>query len=216
MLHFRLPLRPVSRLSVALLLLAFGVLLGGCGREPEEEFLFAPDSPPVTLTYVAPNNSLFSAPEQVAIERFQELAPSIQVDRQSYRFNAGSYLLDEQPPDVLLMWNGDQLRGAASHGLLADVSEVWTEGNFTEAYGRRFRDISRFDGTLRFVPSGFSWTGIYYNREVFDQFGLEPPDTWEEFISVCDTFLANGITPMSLAGQNPLSASTGLIISTCA
>ncbi len=203
MLHIRLPLRSVRRVTIALFLLSLGVLFGGCGRGPEEEFLFAPDSPPVTLTYVAPNNSLFSAPEQVAIERFQELAPSIQVDRQSYRFNAGSYLLDEQPPDVLLMWNGDQLSSAASHGLLADVSEVWTEGNFTEAYGRRFRDISRFDGTLRFVPSGFSWTGIYYNKEVFDQFGLEPPDTWEEFISICDTFLANGITPMSLAGQNP-------------
>ena len=177
-------------------------LLGACGREPEEEFLFAPDSPPVTLTYVSPNNSLFSAPEQVAIERFQELAPSIQVDRQNYRFNVGNYLMDDQPPDVLLMWNGDQLANAATQGLLADVSEVWTEGNFTEAYGRRFRDISRFEGTLRFVPSGFSWTGIYYNKEVFDQFGLEPPETWEEFIGICDTLLANGITPMSLAGQN--------------
>ena len=200
--HIRLPLRSDRGITIALFLLSFGVLFGGCGREPEEEFLFAPDSPPVTLTYVAPNNSLFSAPEQVAIERFHELAPSIQVDRQSYRFNAGSYLLDEQPPDVLLMWNGDQLSSAASHGLLADVSEVWTEGNFTELYGRRFRDISRFDGTLRFVPSGFSWSGIYYNKEVFEQFGLEPPETWEEFIRICDTLLANGITPMSLAGQN--------------
>ena len=189
-------------ISAVVLIVLWG-LLAGCGRDPEEEFLFAPDSPPVTLTYVAPSNSLFSAPEQVAIDRFQELAPSIEVDRQSYRFNAGDYLVDDQPPDVLLMWNGDQLRDAAELGLLADVSEVWTEGNLTEAYGRRFRDISRFDGTLRLVPSGFSWTGIYYNKEIFDQFGLEPPTTWDEFIGICDTFLANGITPMSLAGQNP-------------
>ena len=191
------------RVVSGIVLVVLWGLLGGCGREPEEEFLFAPDSPPVTLTYVAPSNSLFSAPEQVAIDRFQELAPSIEVERQSYRFNAGNYLLDDPPPDVLLMWNGDQLSNAAELGLLADVSEVWTEGNLTEAYGRRFRDISRFEGTLRFVPSGFSWAGIYYNREVFDQFGLEPPDTWEEFIGICDTLLANGITPMSLAGQNP-------------
>ena len=112
-------------------------------------------------------------------------------------------MLDDQPPDVLLMWNGDQLANAATQGLLADVSEVWTEGNLTEAFGRRFRDISRFEGTLRFVPSGFSWAGVYYNKEVFEQFGLEPPNTWEEFIGICDTLLANGITPMSLAGQNP-------------
>ena len=203
MIHSKIILPIAGRVAIVLTLVALIGTLAACGREPEDEFLFAPDSPPVTLTYVAPNNSLFSAPEQVAIERFQELAPSIQVDRQSYRFNVGDYLMDEQPPDVLLMWNGGQLSSAAYQGLLADVSEVWTEGNFTEAYGRRFRDISRFEGTLRFVPSGFSWSGIYYNKEVFAQFGLEPPDTWEEFIAICDTLLANGITPMSLAGQNP-------------
>ena len=139
----------------------------------------------------------------MAIQRFKERAPSIEVDRQSYGFSAGNYLLETPPPDVMLMWDGYELRSAAANGLLADLSDVWTEGNLAEAYGRRFQDISRFDGTLRFVPAGFNWSGIYYNKEVFDQFGLSPPATWEEFILICDTLLANGITPMSLAGQNP-------------
>ena len=177
--------------------------LSGCGRGEGEEYLLAPDSPPVTLTYVAPGASVFNEPEDVAIQRFQERAPSIEVDRQSYGFSAGNYLLETPPPDVMLMWDGYELRSAAANGLLADLSDVWTEGNFAEAYGRRFQDISRFDGTLRFVPAGFNWSGIYYNKEVFDQFGLTPPATWEEFILICDTLLANGITPMSLAGQNP-------------
>ena len=201
--NFRLPVQIVRRLSFALLLLTICLLLGACGREEEDEFLFAPDSPPVTLTYVGPNTSLFNEPEQAAIERFQELAPSIEVDRQNYGFNAGNYLMDTPPPDVMLMWNGSELRSAAALGLLSDLSEIWTEGNFAEVYGRRFRDMSRFEGTLRFVPAGFSWTGIYYNREIFERYGLTPPATWEEFIRVCDTLLANGITPMSLAGQNP-------------
>lgn len=191
------------RFAIVLLILGLPGLLNACGRDREEEFLVAPDSPPVTLTYVGPGNSVFNEPEQAAIERFQELAPSIQIDRRSYAFSATNYLLDTPPPDVILMWDGNELRSAAALGLLSDVSDVWTEGNFTEAYGRRFRDMSRFDGTLRWVPAGFNWTGIYYNREVFDQFGFTPPATWEEFELICDTLLANGITPMSLAGQNP-------------
>ena len=51
---FRLPVLSVWRLSCALLLLTICVLLGGCGREREDEFLFAADSPPVTLTYLSP------------------------------------------------------------------------------------------------------------------------------------------------------------------
>lgn len=177
--------------------------LSGCGRDEGEEYLLAPDNPPVTLSYVAPGASVFNEPEEVAIQRFKERAPSIEVERQSYGFSAGNYLLETPPPDVMLMWDGYELRSAAANGLLADLSDVWTEGNLAEAYGRRFQDISRFDGTLRFVPAGFNWSGIYYNKEVFDQFGLSPPATWEEFILICDTLLSNGITPMSLAGQNP-------------
>ncbi len=177
--------------------------LSGCGRDEGEEYLLAPDNPPVTLSYVGPGASVFNEPEEVAIQRFKERAPSIEVDRQSYGFSAGNYLLETPPPDVMLMWDGYELRSAAANGLLADLSDVWTEGNLAEAYGRRFQDISRFDGTLRFVPAGFNWSGIYYNKEVFDQFGLTPPATWEEFILICDTLLSNGITPMSLAGQNP-------------
>ncbi len=203
MANYRLPVQIVRRFSIALLLLAFCLLLGACGREAEEEFLFAPDSPPVTLTYVGPNASFFDEPEQAAINRFQELAPSIEIDRQNYGFNPSNYLLETPPPDVMLVWDSYDLRSAGALGLLSDLSDIWTEGNFTEAYGRRFRDISRFEGTLRFVPAAFSWSGIYYNREIFERYGLTPPATWEEFIRICDTLLANGITPMSLAGQNP-------------
>lgn len=196
----QLETRPLLLLG---LLIAVTGLVGGCGRDDSEEYLLAPDNPPVTLTYVSPNSPVFDDPEEIAIERFQELAPSIEVDRKSYAFSAGNYLLETPPPDVLLVWDGYELRSAAANGLLADLSDVWTEGNFAEAYGRRFQDMSRFDGALRFVPAGFNWSGIYYNKEVFDQFGLTPPATWEEFIRICDTLLANGITPMSLAGQNP-------------
>ncbi len=203
MAKYRLPIQIVPRFSFALLLLAFCLLLGACGREAEDEFLFAPDSPPVTLTYVGPNASFFDEPEQAAINRFQELAPSIEIDRQNYGFNPSNYLLETPPPDVMLVWDSYDLRSAGALGLLSDLSDIWTEGNFDEAYGRRFRDISRFEGTLRFVPAAFSWSGIYYNREIFERYGLTPPATWEEFIRICDTLLANGITPMSLAGQNP-------------
>lgn len=199
----RPPLSVSWRLTFGLTILILCLLLGGCGRDREDEFLFAADSPPVTLTYVAPNVSLFSEPEGVAIERFKELAPSIEIDRKTFQFSAANYLLETPPPDVILMWDSYELRNAGALGLLSDVSDVWTEGNFTDAYGRRFRDISRFDGTLRFVPAGFNWTGIYYNREVFERYGLSPPANWEEFERICDTLLANGETPMSLAGQNP-------------
>ncbi|MDE0312785.1 MAG: ABC transporter substrate-binding protein [Caldilineaceae bacterium] len=194
------------RFGFALLLLATCVVLGGCSREPEYDLLFAEDSPPVTLTYISPNSPLISEPEAVAIERFRELAPGIEIDRQTFQLSLSDYLLDTPPPDVILMVAGNELVNAGDSGLLSDLSDVWLEGNFAEAYGQPFQDLSRIDGAIRFVPAGFTYTGVYYNKEVFERYGLTPPANWEEFEQICDTLLTYGQNPMSLAGQNPFTS----------
>ena len=203
MTHPKLPFRSFWRFGFVLLLPAICVVLAGCSGEQGDELLFAEDSPPVTLTYIAPNTPLVSEPEAVAIERFQELAPSIEIDRQFFERSLSDYLLDTPPPDVILMVAGTELESAGTSGLLSDLSDVWTEGNFAEAYGETFRDLSRIDGVLRFVPAGFTFTGFFYNMEVFERYGLTPPASWEEFEQICDTLLTYGETPLSLAGQNP-------------
>jgi raffinose/stachyose/melibiose transport system substrate-binding protein len=37
--------------------------------------------------------------------------------------------------------------------------------------------------------------GVIYNQEIFDKLGLEVPETWDEFIAVCDALKDAGITP---------------------
>lgn len=201
------PVIPLSQAPVrvvfATLFLILCVLLGGCGQYRAVEPSFTQDSSPVTLTYVAPDDSILSEPESVAIERFTELAPNFEIDRQPFQRSAAAYLEDTPPPDVIWMTGGLELRSAATAGLLSDLSDVWQEGNFSEAYSHPFQDISRIDGAFRFVPAGFSWMGFFYNREVFERYELTPPTNWEEFEHICDTLLTYGETPISLTGQNP-------------
>ncbi|MDE0183214.1 MAG: ABC transporter substrate-binding protein [Caldilineaceae bacterium] len=194
-------------------LMVFGLLpilcalLAGCGRDRDSEILFEAEGPPLTLSYVSPSFSSVAATEQVAIDRFLERAPGIELDRQPMRGDAADYLLDSPPPDVMLLWDGLLLRGAAEQGLLSDLADVWSENNLAESFGDQFHDLSRIEGSPRLVPAGFSWAGIYYNVEVFDRYGLSPPADWEAFIRICDTLLANGETPLSLAGQNSFVSS---------
>lgn len=37
----------------------------------------------------------------------------------------------------------------------------------------------------------------FYNKELFDQAGVEPPATWDEFVDVCERLRSKGITPIS-------------------
>lgn len=193
--------------AMFLFLVTVCTAMASCGRDRENDLLFEAEGPPVTVAYVSPDFSSVAATEQVAIARFLQRASGIEIDRQPLRGDAAGYLLDTPPPDVMLLWDGTLLRNAAEQGLLSDLADVWSESNFAESYGDQFHDLSRIEGAPRLLPAGFSWTGIYYNVEVFDRYGLAPPDDWEAFIRICDTLLANGETPFSLAGQNSFISS---------
>lgn len=40
-----------------------------------------------------------------------------------------------------------------------------------------------------------------YNKEIFDEVGVEPPTTWDELIDVCDKIQAAGYQPISIPGD---------------
>lgn len=185
------------------LLFTLAFLLGGCSVQENGTDFFGSAGEPVKIRYVAIGGPAWSVPEGVAIERFREQMPDIEIDRQPQRRGLSHYLSESPPPNVLFVFESYELRHAAQQNLLFDLSDIWADNNLAEAYARQFREVGRVDGAFRLVPVGFSWTGIYYNKEVFERYGLVPPATWEEFVNICDTLLANGETPLSVAGQSP-------------
>ena len=46
----------------------------------------------------------------------------------------------------------------------------------------------------------YSFPVIYYNTEIFDQYGLEVPTTWEELDNIFDVLIEAGIQPMGMDG----------------
>lgn len=59
------------------------------------------------------------------------------------------------------------------------------------------------DGGYYALSYSRSFMGVYYNRSMFEEYDLDVPATWDEFIEVCDTLKAAGITPMGLHGKDP-------------
>jgi ABC-type glycerol-3-phosphate transport system substrate-binding protein len=43
---------------------------------------------------------------------------------------------------------------------------------------------------------------IFYNKKVFNDLGLQPPTTWEEFLEVCDKIKQAGITPLVIGNSD--------------
>ncbi len=59
-----------------------------------------------------------------------------------------------------------------------------------------------FDGEVYGVGSVAYTTGILYNKAIFEKYGLEVPETYADFINICETLSQNGVTPLVVGGAS--------------
>jgi multiple sugar transport system substrate-binding protein/raffinose/stachyose/melibiose transport system substrate-binding protein len=184
-------------LFVMLLLLL--LLAAACGRG--EESVLAEPPQPAELRWVT--FDLNSQVEQLLAERYSETHPEITFARTQDQF--GNDRLEATPPPDLLTFALDQdYVQAVRNNQLADLSEVWAEAGLAEKLLPNVQALTIDDnsGKQFILPAAFSWAGIYYNKAIFEQYGLQPPQTWDEFLQVCATLKANGEIPLAMTGAD--------------
>ncbi len=105
-------------------------------------------------------------------------------------------------------------------GEKVDVFDVWSPSLFEEI--RRidhnvYLDLSGSDflndflpaslapvtvgGKIFGVPGPMHTDGLIYNRSMFERLGLEVPDTWDEFLRICDIIKSKGIVPIAVNSE---------------
>lgn len=92
----------------------------------------------------------------------------------------------------------DEVRGAEA-GVYLDLTDEPFMDNFTESV----LEVVAFNDQQLSVPLGLSYyTGAYYNKTMFEELGLEIPTTWSEFVALCETIKASGVSPLGIGGKD--------------
>lgn len=79
---------------------------------------------------------------------------------------------------------------------LADGSGTWRDSFLPGTAA-----VTDLDGGTYGVVTDTHLITLFYNRTIFEDNGLEPPTTWEEFTDVGDALLADGISPVAVTGM---------------
>lgn len=68
-----------------------------------------------------------------------------------------------------------------------------------------------YGGDVYVLPTEFNVEGIWFNKQLFAENGIEEPQTWEELTDAAATLSAAGVTPFSADGQDgwPLTRLVG-------
>jgi len=187
---------PSRKLYLITLLLPLVLLLAHCGRNraPAIE-----TTPPIELSWLTFDGT--SKVELALVESYQAEHPNITFNRQQLN-GTQAYLTQSPAPDLAMAFANHDYLLATHDNLLADLSEVWVKASLNEAILPNVQTLimSSDNGKPHMVPIAFTWAAIYYNRALFDQYNLQTPQSWDEFMEICAILQANGITPLSMVG----------------
>ena len=108
-------------------------------------------------------------------------------------------------PDVFFNWGGGNLKEYVDAGKVEDLTGL-LDGNpeLKSSFLPSVLDAAKIDGKYYGIPMrGVQPVVLFYNKKLFREAGVQPPETWTDLLSLVDTFKGRGITPLSLAGSQP-------------
>lgn len=121
-------------------------------------------------------------------------------------------MLGGNPPDSFQVHAGHELTDTwVVAGKMEPITFIFKDNDFLKAYPKGVIDIISYNGEIYSVPVNIHRSNVlWYNKAVFDKYGLAAPNTYNDFLAVCETLAKNGVTPLAL-GDNGIWASVHLL-----
>jgi glucose/mannose transport system substrate-binding protein len=133
-----------------------------------------------------PHRSIFNAAEKSGPTAKQVLGE---------RLDAGD------PPD-LFQQNAYEMRAflQVHPGSVTPIDDVFTSEGLNETVAPEVIDNVTIDGKVYAIPvNAHRENSLFYNAGILADHQLEPPKTLDDFLSVCKTLKAAGITPVAVS-----------------
>jgi raffinose/stachyose/melibiose transport system substrate-binding protein len=151
----------------------------------------------VTLKIVyAPMNAYRNTVLEQMVEQFEEDNPDI------------SITLLECSKDGLY---DDVLRNLYARDNLGDIVELISPADYVDngvllPMPDDLKTLTDYtfskDGISYALPTAEYTTGIVYNKQIFKRLGLQIPQTYQEFLELCEKIKQEGLVPLSVGGRD--------------
>ena len=186
--------RKIAQTLLAAIGIAAGVLgLTGCGQGASDN--------KIEVELVSYKPEAVAAFEKIA-ERFNATHDDIHLTIDSP--NEAMTILKtrfirEDYPDIVGIGGDINYSNFLDADLFMDISDLAELGMVKQSYLDMEKELEFIpkDGVYA-LPYAANAAGILYNKDMFEEHGWEIPDTWDEFIALCEEIQSEGILPLYL------------------
>lgn len=129
--------------------------------------------------------------------KFSQHYPNIKInashmDNQKYHTYMANW--ERRDVDILYGFAGQRMFEYVANGKVHNLSKLWADNEWKTAFGNIWSNVSIQDSAYALPISFYQW-GFYYNKALFQQLNIEPPENWQEFIELCQTIKSSGRHP---------------------
>jgi raffinose/stachyose/melibiose transport system substrate-binding protein len=181
--------------------------LSACGNGSDS----AQEKNPTTIKiwhYEEDNGAQGKAWKTAMADFEKETGVKVQFEKKSFeqiRQNASQILNSDQAPDVMEYNKGNATAGLlASQGLLSNLNDYVSKYKWDKKISGTLADTGKYNE--KGVMGSGDWYGItnygedvmmYYNKDMFDRYGIAIPQTMSELEDAMQKFVAAGVVPLS-------------------
>ena len=146
---------------------------------------------------------------QAAIDRFNKANPGSKITATFYQNDAYKQKIKTalgagQGPTMIWGWGGGGLKAYVDAGQVVDLTDWFSQNAAVKdkilpsSFG-----AATVNGKIYAMPiETVQPIVLFYNKKVFDQVGVKPPQSYGDILDLIPKFNAKGIAPFSLAGQS--------------
>ena len=164
----------------------------------------------VTLTMIVSGNRAADGEDfeldilpRMVNEKFPHITLEVQkLPDDQYETNIMTKLAAGEAPDIFRIWPRMASMGViatAKAGYLADLTDL----PFQQYISQGAREDMSYDGKIYGITKGIDMLGVYYNKSLFEQVGInELPRDWEAFLAASQKLKDAGITPIVMGDKD--------------
>lgn len=140
------------------------------------------------------------------IRRFSAENPDISVSNREYRENIykDDFLahLKNEKVDLAFWFAGKRLRDAVELNLLSPLDKDQVDFLLNQGFAEGSLNATRINGKIYGFPLSYYPWGFFYRKSVFQNMGLAPPKTWNDFLAVCGKLKAANVAPLAVGAKD--------------
>jgi glucose/mannose transport system substrate-binding protein len=146
---------------------------------------------------------------QALIDEYQTMYPDVTVNNATVTGGSGvnaravlkTRMLGGDPPDTFQVHAGQELIGTwVVADRMEDLTFLFEEEGWMEKYPQGLLDLISTDEGIWSVPVNIHRSNVmWYNPAKVEEWGIEVPATWDDFLAVCPTLQDAGVIPLVVA-----------------